>query len=115
MDIKDILSVGLTAEDFNTLIEGLEAIPEKGLGQDIMVAMITGLAAPGSTPQHREEAKNKALREFRKGGDKIAERKDDLTVLKSKLIMLKRLLLSNEAIRMANEIVNSTPPPSTSR
>lgn len=29
MDLKESLSVGLTAEDFDTCIEGIDAIPEK--------------------------------------------------------------------------------------
>ncbi len=105
MDIKDILTVGLTAEDFDCLIEGIDAIPEKGLGGDIMMAMITGLTAPGTTPQAREEAKRKSINEFRRNSEKAKSRQDDLTLLKSKLILLKRLLLSNEGIRMANEIL----------
>lgn len=31
MDINEIFSVGLTEEDFDVCLEGLDAIPEKGV------------------------------------------------------------------------------------
>lgn len=105
MDIKDILSVGLTAEDFETLLEGLEAIPDKGFGHGMMVTMV-GLAAGAS--KRPEEFKNDTMRRLRELEKKGKARADDLVILKSKLILLKRLLLSNDALRQANEIL--TPP-----
>lgn len=109
MDIKDILSVGLTGEDFDTLIEGLGAIPEKGFGQELMMATLAMVTTSGSTPQHREDAKKLAMNRFRELEKKGKTREDDLTILKSKLILLKRLLLSNEAVEMANDILRSPP------
>ncbi len=70
--------------------------------------MITAISAPGSTPQRMEEQKRITLSRFRDLEKKNKARGDDLVILKSKLILLKRLLLSNDAVRQANEIL--TPP-----
>lgn len=110
MDIKDILAVGLTAEDFDALVEGIDAIPEKGFGMELMMSIITTVSAAGSTPKHQEQAKQQAVSRLRDSQKKADSRKDDLIILKSKLILLKRLLMSNEAVKAANDILNHPPP-----
>lgn len=108
MDIKDILSVGLTVEDFDLLMEGIDAIPEKGLAQEMALSLMA--VTTGGSPQRMEEAKRAAINRLRDMEKKTNGRKDDLVILKSKLVLLKRLLLSNEAVRAANDILHSTPP-----
>jgi predicted amino acid-binding ACT domain protein len=108
MDIKDILSVGLTAEDFDVLLEGLDSIPEKGMAQEIMRGTMTMLLTADSNPSRRTEMQRQVKRSAEELQKKADGRKEDLVILKSKLILLKRLLLSNDAIRQANEIL--TPP-----
>ena len=107
MDIKDILSVGLTAEDFDLLLQGLDAIPEKEVAGALNVELMAIMLAPtGVHAQQRSDKVEKKLSELKRKQD---EKKEDFIVLKSKLILLKRHLLSNEAVRMANEVL-STPP-----
>ncbi len=109
MDIKDILSVGLTAEDFDTLLEGLKTIPEKAQLEALMsgtVGLMLGSLSAKSREKEMEQQMNGQMKEV---AHKNAAREDDLVILKSKLIILKRLLLSNEAVRMVNEIVNTPP------
>lgn len=115
MDIKDILSVGLTAEDFDTCIEGLDAIPEKGLSQELAMSMMAAMGAVGSSPHRMEEVKKTAINRIRDMEKKAKARADDLVILKSKLVLLKRLLLSNEAVKAANDILHSTPPPGSAQ
>lgn len=105
MDIKDILSVGLTAEDFDICIEGLDALPEKGMAQELMLSMVQGIAAPAG---RLEEVKRLAMSRMRDVEKRAAARKDDLTLLKSKLILLKRLLSGKDAIEVANNILKET-------
>jgi len=107
MDIKDILSVGLTAEDFDQLIKGIDAIPEREQWQHVCKDMMLILVAP--TAIHREERLKKVGKEMEALKRRQADKNEDFIVLKSKLILLKRLLLSNEAVRMTNDIL-STPP-----
>lgn len=105
MDIKDILSVGLTAEDFDTCIEGLDAIPEKGMAQELMHGTLGLLFGTMANDQRRKEMEQQFKGKMKTMEQRVAARKDDLTILKSKLILLKRLLLSNEALRTVNEIL----------
>lgn len=108
MEIKDILSVGLTPEDFKTILEGLDAIPGKNIGEELMHVMINAVTA--GSRQNIEDLKRTTINRFREMDRKAKEQSDDLTVLKGKLILLKRLLMSNEAVKTANDIINSTPP-----
>ncbi len=105
MDIKDILSVGLTAEDFDTCIVGLDAIPEKAKAEEAMrgiMNMMLGAVINDRAKKEMEMTFDRKMKELEK---KCAAQKDDLVILKSKLILLKRLLAGNEAMRIANEIL----------
>jgi hypothetical protein len=108
MDIKDILSVGLTAEDFDTLIEGLDVLPEKGMAQEVMSGTMQLMLSKIGGSSVQKEVERRLKDSAQKLQQKADARKDDLVILKSKLILLKRLLLSNDALRQANEIL--TPP-----
>jgi len=111
MDIKDILSVGLTAEDFDLLIKGVDAIPEAESSSQMTIELMKVMMAPTQIHANERVAKfEKKLAETKRSQEL---KKEDYIVLKSKLILLKRLLASNEAVQMTNEILKN-PPPSTS-
>lgn len=110
MDIKDILSVGLTTEDFDTCIEGLDAIPEKKKAEEGMRSMVTLLLGAMGTEQRRKEMEQLMERKMKEMDRQCAAQKEDLVLLKGKLILLKRLLISNESVKMVNEILKSPPP-----
>lgn len=108
MDIKDILSIGLTAEDFETLIEGLDAIPEKDVLQAFATDITQSLFVAGLSQRMKDEMLQKVKRGTAELSKKMALKKEELIILKSKLILLKRLLSGNDAVRITNEILNST-------
>jgi hypothetical protein len=108
MDIKDILSVGLTAEDFDICIQGLDAIPDITILEETLRGTIEMMISTMGNDLRKNEAERKFDQKLKAAQEKNAGRKDDLVLLKSKLILLKRLLLSNDALRQANEIL--TPP-----
>lgn len=113
MDIKDILSVGLTAEDFDVLIKGIDAIPGKENADLLNAELLTLMLTPMPTKIHqdqRTQKMEKKIADLKKAQDAQSE---DFIVLKSKLILLKRLLLSNAAVSMINEILKNTPPHTT--
>ena len=107
MDIRDILSVGLTPEDFDLLLKGLDAIPEsEGWSQISKDLMLTIIAPTGVHMQERLKKLTKNMEDLKRNQEK---KKEDFIVLKSKLILLKRLLLTNDAVKEATSLV-STPP-----
>jgi len=103
MDIKDILSVGLTAGDFDLIIKGLDAIPEYDSWKMIATETIGLMLAPNeSRADERIKSMNKRLDELKR---KEEARKEEFILLKSKLILLKRHLLSNDVVREARDII----------
>lgn len=113
MDIKDILSVGLTADDFDVCIEGIDAIPEKRKAEEGMRSMVSLLLGSMGSEARKKEMQTAMERKMKEMEKECAAQKEDLVILKSKLILLKRLLISNEAVKMTNEILNPPPPPRT--
>ncbi len=114
MDIKDILSVGLTAEDFDTMLQGLDAIPDKLKAEEGLKGLMGHMLGSLAGAPHRKELDHEFDRKMKDVERKCAAQKEDLIVLKSKLILLKRLLASNEAVKMANDILHATPPHTSS-
>lgn len=108
MDIKDILSVGLTAEDFDTMIKGIDAITEAKKASEMLVAVqksMLDVLLKNYSPQQTERDMQRRMKEIEANA---AAAQDDLIILKSRLIQLKRLLAGNEAMRMAKEILSSS-------
>ena len=105
--MKDIIQIGLTFEDFEVLIEGLEAIPSKSLGSEMIMSMLTHISTAGSTPKRQEQAKQESFRRLRELEKKALARADDLSILRAKVIMLKRLFLSDEALKATNDIIQN--------
>ena len=108
MELQDILSVGLTAEDFETLMEGVDAIPEKGVGKEVLDSVMMLVMGAPLGKNGLEEIKKVCLRRHQESANKMKAKEDDLTILKSKLVLLKRLLLTNASVRQANDILNKT-------
>jgi hypothetical protein len=106
MELQDILSVGLTVEDFETLMEGLDTLPEKGMGDLIMISVAKLVTGAPLGKNGLEEIKKVCINDFQELKKKAKSKEDDLIVLKSKLVLLKRLLLTNDSVRMANDILN---------
>lgn len=106
MELQDILSVGLTAEDFETLMEGVDAIPEKGIGQEVLDSVMMLVIGAPLGKSGLEEIKKVCLQRHREAASKIKAKQDDLTILKGKLVQLKRLLMTNAGVKEATDILN---------
>jgi hypothetical protein len=107
MDLKDILAVNLTAEDFEVLLEGLSAIPEKGMVGELVYSSLM-LRTAGNNENRKTEIMKQMEKRIKVVEQKNESRQEVLTILKGKLILLKRLLLSNDAVRQATEILKNS-------
>ncbi len=107
MNLQNIKDLELTEEDFNMLIEGLDAIPEKGIGGLMMTGLFEALMEDKmdkNNPLYIQRQKEKQIEE-KKRQQSLSTKQEDITVLKSKLILLKRFLLGEGALKQANELL----------
>jgi hypothetical protein len=109
MDLKDILSEGLTAEDFDVLIKGVDSLPEAGMMGDLFNDLMMGAIVVGQNPSRKDDFMKSVSNRLAEKKRRAAGEAEDMVLLKGKLILLKRLLLSNEAIKMTNDILNTPP------
>lgn len=96
--MEKLKDLEFTAADFEMLIEGLDAIPERGVVNDIMGDLISlSLSKQGD-----EEAKNQIEKAHEERAEKRRLEKEKSTesirLLKGKLFMFERYLRSNGAL-----------------
>lgn len=99
MDIKEI---NFTEEDFELIIEALEFLPHKGTSGKIMASLI-GAMLTRDDPQGREEIKRQQMADERAERVKNDLLKENIRILQSKLIMLKRHMIENDLLKQAND------------
>lgn len=102
----NLQEIQLTEADFNMLIDGLDALPEKGAAGIMMGSLIGGLLA-GNDPRMQASV-DKTVK--KQESDHMARKKaieEEVTLLKSKLILLKRYLATNGALKTANKILGN--------
>lgn len=101
----NIQELQLTEQDFDLIIAGLNELPNKGFAGLMMGAMIKGLITKDDP-----EAKAKSELEQKAEQLKVEREKkaldEDISVLKGKLIMLKRFLVTNGALKAVDDIIN---------
>lgn len=103
MNLEDI---HLTEEDFNMMIEAIEYLPEKGQ-MGLMMASLTGKLMAGNDPRAQAAVEKTIKKHEDELEAKKKSRAEDLAILKSKLILLKRFLITNGALAAAQKIVNN--------
>lgn len=94
----------LTESDFKLMIDGLDALPEKGIASDMMGFMLDGLLAdknPEAADKRVRERELKAKTE----DSKKEELRENIKILQGKLLMLKRYLIEIDGLKQVNEIL----------
>lgn len=102
MNLQDLQ---LTEQDFDLIVSGLDELPNKGQAGEFMFSIFSGLIAKDDP-----EAKAKIEAENAKRRIKEEQQKrqmlEEVALLKGKLIMLKRLLVTNGALKQVDDIIN---------
>lgn len=97
--------LNLTEKDFDLIIDGLDFLPERGSTGDILGEMLTAMILKGDN-----EGKEKMLREReRKQREKNEGQRilrEDIKILQGKLLLLKRYLMQEGALKGAEDIIN---------
>jgi len=87
----NIKSLELTENDFKLLIDGLDCLPEKNASGELFVAIFEGKLGdknPGDIKRRADEIKKEAL-------------KDEIRILQGKLLLFKRWLIEQKALKKA--------------
>lgn len=103
--MSELKHLNLTERDFDLLVEGLEALPERGQAGELVADLIGNMITNGDP---EAEEKHKRAREHRKASRENSKKAmlEDVKVLQGKLIMLKRYLVSQNALNQATDIIN---------
>lgn len=102
----NLQEIQLTEADFNLLIDGLDALPEKGAAGLMMGSLIGSLLA-GNDPRMQASVDKTVKRQEDAHAAKKKAIEEEITLLKSKLILLKRYLITNGALRTTNKILGN--------
>lgn len=105
-NIEQIKMLNLTEDDFKLLIDGLDALPEKGVAGEMVGELFMSILEDKTNAEGM--AKLKAEREKRRidAESKKQQMKEDVKILQGKLLMLKRYLQENNALAQAYEVLN---------
>jgi hypothetical protein len=102
----ELNEIQLTETDFNLLIEALNALPEKGEA-GLLMANLVGKMMAGPNQRHQNEVEKTLKKHEDEHTAKKKAMEEEITLLKSKLILLKRYLVTNGALKTANKIVGN--------
>lgn len=100
--MEQLKELNLTENDFQLLVDGLDALPEKGAAGNIMVDLLGMSMLEGE-----------ARAEFEKKRDEDNKKRDrekqilieNVRILQGKLLMMKRLLIEGGIIKEANQLI----------
>lgn len=102
----ELQEIQITESDFNLLIEALDALPDKGAAGLIMGSLVGKLLAGDDTRLQAMADKTVKKQEEEFEAKKKA-REEDIILLKSKLVLLKRYLITNGALKTTNKILGN--------
>lgn len=102
--MEALKNLNLTEKDFDMLVEGLEALPERGAAGEMFMDLLTH-----SVTRDDIEGREKLMRE-REHRNKQKEQskklmQEDVRILQGKLLMLKRFFSEQNALSQAESIL----------
>lgn len=103
MEIKNL---ELSERDFQLLVEALDCLPEKNQGAEIMTELFVGMMKKdGENERFDEFERKRATDKLKKEREKEAL-KEDIRILQGKLLMFKRFLIQQDALKQVDDILN---------
>lgn len=107
MEIKNL---DLSDRDFQLLVEALDYLPEKNSTGEMMSSMIVSMIAGDrkDTPEFKEYQRKEDIKRLQAAKEKEAL-KEDIRILQGKLLMFKRFLIQQNALKQVDEILNHQP------
>jgi hypothetical protein len=102
--MEQIKMLNLTEQDFQLLVDGLDALPEKGMAGDFLGDMLTSMFTKDD-PEAKEKAMKERQAERAKKEAAKNEMKENIKILQGKLLMLKRHFQENNILSQAYEVL----------
>lgn len=102
--MQNLKDINLTENDFKLLVEGLEALPEKGVAGDIMGELLMSAFMKGDN-ETMNEMKSKREIERREKEQKKQLLTQEIRILQGKLLQMKRYMLAKGLITKVHEII----------
>lgn len=102
MDVKNL---ELTEQDFKLLIDALDVLPEKDAASDIMGHLLSGILKKEGAEMSDFERKRE--QEMKKKQSEKEALKEEIRILQGKLLMFKRFLIQQDALKQVDDILNS--------
>jgi hypothetical protein len=106
----DLRNLQLTERDFQLLVDGLDTLPNKDFAGDIMEGLMMGMLKKdgGDNTQLSDFEKKRQAEKLKKERDKEML-KEDIKILQGKLLMFKRFLIQQDALKQVDDILNPQP------
>jgi hypothetical protein len=106
----DLRNLQLTERDFQLLVDGLDTLPNKDFAGDIMEGLMMGMLKKdgGDNTKLSDFEKKRQAEKLKKERDKEML-KEDIKILQGKLLMFKRFLIQQDALKQVDDILNPHP------
>ena len=102
--MKELENLELTDKDFKLLVEGLDALPSKDLGGEIMFALLGSMALKDD-PEGKDKFKREMLSDRASKEREKALLIEEIRILQGKLLQLQRYLRMNNLLKQANDLL----------
>ncbi len=103
--LEQIKLLNLTEDDFKLLVDGLDALPERGLAANIMGDLMMAMVTKNDEESQRKMLEDRERKQKAKEHEKMMLR-ENVKILQGKLLMLKRYLQENKLLKDAYEAIN---------
>lgn len=94
-------NLNLTENDFQLMVDGLDALPEKGIAGNMMVDILSHSLM--KDPEEREKFERERNKEKAKRDQEKAILIENVRILQGKLLTMKRIMIENNLLEEANE------------
>jgi glycerol-3-phosphate dehydrogenase len=94
MNSDDIKNLDISEKEFSLIIEALREYPDSKLQKESISNLLSSLFFVRTPEQAKEATRKETIRVDQKRRE-LEPLRDDITILSSKLIMLKRILIEN--------------------
>ena len=103
--MSELKHLNLTEKDFDLMVEGLDSLPEKGMAGELLGDLFGSMLMEEDS-EAKIKFENERDKKRKEKEAKQREMREDIKILQGKLLMLKRYLIEEGALKGAYDIIN---------